>query len=635
MHTCKLLQGGKDLIRITFIVPYASMKGTVEEIFSQHPERSVISQSVIMRTFDEIDTLNLDTDIVIARGYSANRIKKLGIPLIDMTVTGFDITTALNSCINRYRPEKIAIIGPLNTVYGIDEIKNVFPCCIEGYQVDDPVYLPETIDRVMQEGAEAVIAGRTGYYLCRDRGINSIMIESGRKTILQAIDEAVRSIRLMRRERERSDRFKSIMDYSFEGILSIDREGAVAVANNHALKVFPALEKAKNPLAVKKLLPQVDLSEVLRSGKKILGELVLIGKRMYTLNCAPAGDAGAVITFSNVTEIQEMEGKIRTKLHKKGLVAKYSFADIIGSGTAIGEAVRVARKFSQVESNIFIFGETGTGKELFAQSIHNDSRRRNQPFVAINCAALAEDLLESELFGYVDGAFTGASKGGKVGLFELAHRGTVFLDEIGDISPKLQSRLLRVLQEREIMRIGHDQVIPIDIRIISASNKDLKALVAEGKFREDLLYRLNVLKLTLPPLCARGRDIIDLCYHFIEQNRSRLHSGLRRLTPSAEQVILESGWPGNVRELYNFCERLCVLSEGDTADLKEVVSCMEQPAPSLRLQPQGISLAQVYETREKEAIEKALELSSSKKDAARLLGIDASTLWRKMKKHHL
>ena len=275
-------------------------------------------------------------------------------------------------------------------------------------------------------------------------------------------------------------RFKGIMDYSFEGILSVNREGLITTANNYAKKVFDGLEDEEACILASTLLPELNIKKVLAGESKILGELVRIKKNLYTVNCVSAGETGAVITFSNISKIQELEGQIRSKLHKKGLVAKYFFKDIIGSEHKILETVHTAKKFSRVDSNIFIFGETGTGKELFAQSIHNASLRHKQPFIAINCAALSEDLLESELFGYVDGAFTGASKGGKTGLFELAHKGTVFLDEIGDISPKLQSRLLRVLQEREIMRIGHDRVIPIDIRIISASNKNLRELVDKG-----------------------------------------------------------------------------------------------------------------------------------------------------------
>ena len=501
------------MIRITFIVPYHSINRTVAEIFQQHPEKEMLSQSILTRTVDEINELDLQgTDIVIARGYSADKIQRLSsVPLIDMTVTGFDITAALNTCIRQFNPRKIAVIGPLNTIYGIDEIKDAFPCSLESYLVEEPEQLGAAITQARQEGADAVIAGKTGYQLCCQQNIPTVIIKSGKKTIMQAIDEAIRSVRLMRQERARADRFETIMDYTFEGIISVDHSGYITVANNYMRKLVPVLNTVTGTVRMEQILPQLKIDQVLEKKEKILDELITINQLVHTVNCVPAGDTGAVITFSNISKIQELEGQIRSKLHHKGLIAKYNFSDIIGNERTIQDTICTAQKFSRVESNIFIFGETGTGKELFAQSIHNTSGRKNQPFIAINCAALAEDLLESELFGYVEGAFTGAAKGGKQGLFELAHKGTVFLDEIGDISPKLQSRLLRVLQEREIMRIGHDRVIPIDIRIISASNKNLQKLVKEGSFREDLFYRLNVLKLSLPPLRERPHDIIALC----------------------------------------------------------------------------------------------------------------------------
>lgn len=622
-------------IKIAFIVPYAAMKGPVEEIFDSHPDRGVISYSIITKTLEEINLQEIDTDILIARGWSAHLMKNSSVPFIDMTVTGFDITAALHSCIQQFNPDKIAIIGPLNTVYGIDEIKDVFPCALECYQVDEPESLSDTIQQALKDGCDAVISGRMGHLMCRSMAIPSVMIESGSKTIRQAVDEAVRYIRVMREERARTDRFQTIMDYSFEGILSVDPGGYITAINKHARSVLEQGESLKAPTHIRVLLPAIDVDSVLKREKRILGELVRINDRVYTLNCVPAGGSGAVLTFSNISKIQELEGQIRTKLHPKGLAAKYSFKDIVGADRLITESIATALKFGRVDSNIFIFGETGTGKELFAQSIHCASARADRPFVAINCAALSEDLLESELFGYVDGAFTGASKGGKAGLFELAHNGTIFLDEIGDISPNLQSKLLRVLQEREIMRLGHDRVIPVNNRIISASNKNLETLVSQGRFREDLFYRLNVLRLSLPPLRAHPGDIVPLCNHFIRQNREKFGCLLRALSPAAEELVVQHPWPGNVRELANFCERLCVLCEAELAQPQDVEACLDTPSNTVRFASEPDSdfqLAQFTSSWERELIQNALNSSSSKREAADRLGIDPSTLWRKMKK---
>ena len=220
--------------------------------------------------------------------------------------------------------------------------------------------------------------------------------------------------------------------------------------------------------------------------------------------------AGALIFIKNVDRIMEEESRIRRDLVEKGLTAKYSFRDILGHSAAIRDNIRMAERYSKVNSNVLIIGETGTGKELFAHSIHQMSKRSRQPFVALNCAALPESLLESELFGYEAGAFSGAVKGGKMGLFELAHKGTIFLDEIGEIPIALQAKLLRVLQEKEIRRIGSTSVHPIDVRVISATNINIEEKIREGQFRSDLYYRLNLLDIYIPPLRERKEDIQEL-----------------------------------------------------------------------------------------------------------------------------
>lgn len=270
------------------------------------------------------------------------------------------------------------------------------------------------------------------------------------------------------------------------------------------LYIYEGQEDFAGRRAYKGLFPDIDFDSVIRDKQKILSEVCRFGGKQVLVNCVPvAGDSeefGCVLTFQGTEQIQAEEGKLRKRMHSDGFTAKYDFSHILYRDSCMEAVISQAVKFSYSDSNILIYGETGTGKELFAQSIHNSSRRRKGPFVAINCAALPENLLESELFGYVEGAFTGASKGGKMGFFEIAHKGTIFLDEIGDISPKLQSRLLRVIQEREIIRLGNDTVIPIDVRVICATNRNLKKEVARGSFREDLLYRLDVLELNLPPL---------------------------------------------------------------------------------------------------------------------------------------
>ncbi len=238
---------------------------------------------------------------------------------------------------------------------------------------------------------------------------------------------------------------------------------------------------------------------------------------------------------------------------QKGYVAKYQFKDIVHKSEEIQSSIKTAKLISSAEDTVLIYGESGTGKEVFAQAIHNASQRANAPFVAVNCAALPENLLESGLFGYEPGAFTGAIAKGKAGLFEQANHGTIFLDEIGDISPNLQSKLLRVIQEKQVMRIGTDHIIDIDVRLIAATNKDLKQAVQEKTFRSDLFYRLNVLPIRIPPLRKRMKDIVPLLEYF-------LGTTYHNLTPQEVRQLTAYSWPGNVRELENFCTYYKTLS---------------------------------------------------------------------------
>jgi transcriptional regulator with PAS, ATPase and Fis domain len=304
-------------------------------------------------------------------------------------------------------------------------------------------------------------------------------------------------------------------------------------------------------------------------------------------------------------------------------VAKFTFGDICGGNPVFTRAIDLARQYARVDSTVLIHGETGVGKELFAQSIHRASSRGSGPFVAVNCAALPETLLESELFGYVEGAFTGARRKGKPGLFELAHHGTIFLDEISEIPLSLQGRLLRVLQERQVIRLGHDRVIPIDVRVLCATNRDLKGLVEEGRFRGDLYWRLNVLNLFIAPLRDRRSDILPLARLFLGTLSPEGRNGIT-FTEEAIRFLTRYRWPGNVRELRNFCERLAVGHTHSVVDEEFVKLAMEYrdeatPVPTKPL--------------DAEEIEHALNVAEGKiGKAARLLGIHRATLWRRRRR---
>ncbi len=280
-----------------------------------------------------------------------------------------------------------------------------------------------------------------------------------------------------------------------------------------------------------------------------------------------------LIHLDPLEQIRDIDNRYRKQAGKEHR-AKYQFQDIVHYCNAMKETIDRAKVFARSDSSVMITGESGTGKELLAQAIHNGSRRQNAPFVAINCGALTESLLESELFGYEDGAFTGAKKGGKCGLFEIAHGGTIFLDEIGDMSPNIQVKLLRALQERVILRLGGYRLIPVDTRIIAATNKNLQELQQKGLFRKDLYYRLNVLPLTLPPLRQRPEDIIPLFRHLLSITAQKEQITPKEISPGIIALLKQHTWPGNVREIQNivnFYLYMSVLSDDIEKDLSSLL----------------------------------------------------------------
>ncbi len=321
---------------------------------------------------------------------------------------------------------------------------------------------------------------------------------------------------------------------------------------------------------------------------------------------------------------------------KKLYGATYSWETIIGDSEKMIQVKYMGRKVAQTNSNVLLLGESGTGKELFAHAIHNDSRRNHNPFVKVNCAAIPSNLLESELFGYAEGAFTGARKGGKIGKFELANGGSIFLDEIGDMHMDMQVKLLRVLQEREFEKVGDNKPIKIDIRVIAATNQNLRELVNEGRFREDLYYRLNVMTIELPPLRERHGDIKDLARLLVNKLSNQLGKYVTTISDITMQYLEAYEWPGNVRELENILERAINLTETDT------ILPMHLPSYITSQKVRNVSdgpvrpLNEIIEEAERVAISRCLEYTKGNKlKTAKLLHISRSSLYDKIEKYGL
>ncbi len=303
----------------------------------------------------------------------------------------------------------------------------------------------------------------------------------------------------------------------------------------------------------------------------------------------------------------------------------YNFEGIIAASPVMTSILNLVRKITDVPSSILIYGESGTGKELIGRAIHFNSIRKDRPFIAVNCAALPESLFESEIFGYVKGAFTGAGAD-KKGLFEAADSGTIFLDEVAAMSPSLQVKLLRVLQDGTFLKVGGTRPITVDVRVIAATNQDLEAMIRQKLFREDLYYRLNVIKIDLPPLRERQEDIPLLARYFMTKFNKRIGKNIRRISPDVMGKLVAYRWPGNIRELENTIERAVVIAETDELRSEDMPAGL---FTSMGKDGQDLSL----DTVESEHIRRVLQMTrGNKKKAAQLLGIDAATLWRRLKK---
>lgn len=442
----------------------------------------------------------------------------------------------------------------------------------------------------------------------------------------------------------------AILNSVQEAIEVADKRGVINYVNPSFSRVtgIPEVERVGRNIFQES--PNGALAKALRTGKTIRGHRSTVGGSNAEVisNASPiivdGCMEGAVVVFQHITDVMRLMEELRKSTsiienlsHKFGQVtsSKYTFEDILGKNKEFKRVMDTARKAAKSNSTVILLGETGTGKELFAHAIHNDSSRREMPFIKVNCAAIPETLLESELFGFEKGAFTGAVKS-KIGKFELANGGTIFLDEIGDMNMNIQAKLLRVLQEREFEKIGGEKTIKVDVRVIAATNRNLRTLVREGKFRADLYYRLNVVEIMIPPLRFRKEDLPLLIKNLIIKLNRKLGKKVQGISPDAEQMLFEYDWPGNVRELENVLERVMVTCDEKIINKKHLMRHFNKSASVSDRDEDFLKDVVPLKKMEKEMIKRAVEkygLSvEGKKRAAKALNISLATLYNKLKK---
>ena len=419
---------------------------------------------------------------------------------------------------------------------------------------------------------------------------------------------------------------RQAIDAAGDGIIVADRDGR-AVEFNRAAEQLSGMSRRD---ALGKRVCGLSLGFTAKGGVEGEDRSISLGPGAVSYAAIVDGEEiGAVVVASRAKEAHSQSAGGRKGQSNWSSAARYTFGDIMGCSGQIGNAIETARSYAPCDYNVLLMGETGTGKELFAQSIHNASSRKGWPFVTVNCAALPETLLESELFGYAEGAFTGARRGGRAGLFEQADGGTVFLDEIAAMPLSVQQRFLRVLEDRRIMRVGDDRIVSLDVRVVAATNRDIRTLVDDGDFLPDLFYRLDVLRLALPPLRDHKEDIPIIAQHLM--GTCCAESGLepRRFTPTAFAVMSRYEWSGNVRELRNVVQRLIVCGRSSTVSAREVEYVLGAHSDSAAGRE---NLRSSLRSHELDRIARVLEECGGNRTlAAERLGISRVTLWRKLK----
>jgi PAS domain S-box-containing protein len=447
---------------------------------------------------------------------------------------------------------------------------------------------------------------------------------------------------------EELELFQRIFDNLHTGAMVTDAAGYVTHLN-HPYQKFLGLGPDEGiGRHCTEVVENTRMHIVARTGKAEINQTQNIRGQNIIVHRIPIRKAGEVIAvfglvmFQDAGEVVKLARKLRSlesqvKKYKKELkslrATRYTLDSIIGNSRAIAELKQEVLVAATNDYPVLIVGESGTGKELFAQSIHHASKRAMHPFVQINCAAIPRDLLESELFGYERGAFTGARSAGKPGKFELAHRGTIFLDEIGDLPLEMQPKLLRVLEEKTFERVGGNTVLQSDFRLVAATNRDLEKRIREGQFRKDLYFRLNVMSLSIPPLRERREDIIPIARHLLRKSAAAVECGEVKLERAAAEALQACSWPGNVRELSNILDRAICSTGGGVIGLTDLPATLQKQEPSLS-SASIVSIREVQANAERSAIRHALKKTGNNKAlAARHLGIHRTLLYKKMRKY--
>ncbi|MFK3789141.1 MULTISPECIES: sigma-54-dependent Fis family transcriptional regulator [Pseudomonas] len=609
-----------------------------------HIEVLDTSVSEALQTARELEQRG-DADVFVCAGATAAYLRKhLARPVLSMQVGGADLLRALGHA--REHSSQVALLSYSSINHDLQAMNALFTVPVHQAAYNSLEEARQAVEQAARLGYLSIIGSSTVVELAEQAGLYGVLSLS-EDTVRKALEEALGILDSQRVEIAKRRHLNAVLQHIPTGVAAVDNQGLVQSLNPalaHLLEL-PASAALGRPL--QQLCPELDLQQALLDGSGEENRVIRLGSHAVVSNLLPILEngerTGLVLTCQDITAVQRADQRIRSTRRPGAFTARYRLEQLSGNSRSSRELLQMAKRFAASHSTILITGESGTGKELLAQGIHNESPRQQGPFVGINCAAFPESLLESELFGYEEGAFSGSRKGGKPGLLETAHRGTLFLDEIGDMPVSLQTRLLRVLQEREVLRLGGTEPTSIDVRIIAATHQDLHAAMNDGDFRSDLYYRLNILRLQTTPLRERPEDIALICRGISQRLLVQGQPpGAAEIPTALLPYLTRYAWPGNVRELENVIERAMLsarelLSEQglDEYYLIRVLPelCEGSPLPQVRKKsPRDTDLHRVGKAAQLRHVQETLESCQGNLDeAAHRLGISRTTLWRRLR----
>ena len=635
------------LPRLCF-VSYRQIRQMALPIIAEYRDRADIE--VVDGSFDVALDLARErlergqVDAFVSAGSNASLLRRgLSAPVATIQLSGFDILQALIRA--REKASRVGIVMYGQTLPELEAVKSLLNVDLRQYAYHTPDSARACIQQLRADGIEVVVGSSLVVELAENAGLVGLLAYS-RASIRQGFEDALELARVARLEAGRYEQLNTVLRTLQDAVLAVNQSEQI-IAINPAMQRILGLSQAPRlgtPLSA--VTSDISLQPTLERGQAEHGVVLRLKGRDWIANRTPIQEhgrtTGAALTLYDASTIHEADNSLRIQHRRADHAARYHFESLRGSSPTLLRAVASARRYAATPLNVLITGESGTGKELFAQAIHNASPRATRPFVAINCAAFPETLLESELFGHEEGAFTGARRGDRRGLFEAAHTSTLFLDEIGDMPLTLQTRLLRVLQERRITRLGANHAIPVDVRVIAATHADLGAQVDKNRFRRDLYYRLAVLRLHTPALRERSADdVAQLAQALLAQRLKTTASATPASLPTLLAAVLQRAaghrWPGNVRELENWVERVlaCHASLCDAQGVLDAVR-LQELFPECATPQSALALRDTRHQAEQQRLREVLaSVGGDQRQACAILGISRATLWRRMKANRM